>query len=335
MENSSTVPAGGDSDARLAARIGKLQAVYRALGIVSLISLAVFVLSLVSAFVFQIETNSRQAILVAIIAIASIAITIAAAVAGRSVSVKIKKLTSGDFIRGILRETFQDCQYHYNVGVAGWRVEESRLVADWNEISGGDHVEGIYKGHAVEFSDINLKYAYDTTNSDGSHTTRSDTVFKGQWIVCELGRELAQGVYVWENEPSSLSEVPPGWLASNGYIETDNPAFNNRFTVESSDPTAPSRVLAPHFMDYLLRTAVVQARRYIYFQGKHVQFALDNGLDMFEVNGNVRSPDDIDALRANVRDEIKNITEILDQIMLNEYLFPAAMPHNPEEIQHI
>jgi hypothetical protein len=177
-----------NNDQKLAARIGRLQLVSLIFKRLTLISVAAVVIGIISEMMY-----SPQALPIILSASAAIIVSLAAQ---KVFSGKIKKLTSGDFIVDILRETFQDCEYQYNVGVAGWRVEESQLVADWNEISGGDHVTGKYKGRLIEFSDIILKNAYETYNSDGARTTKRDLIFSGQWIVCELGCEIAEPVYL-------------------------------------------------------------------------------------------------------------------------------------------
>jgi hypothetical protein len=82
-------------------------------------------------------------------------------------------------------------------------------------------------------------------------------------------------------------------------------------------------------MEYLLRTADGRTRRYIKFHGKHMQFALHSGLDMFEVKSDVRIVEDLDRLRTGIKSEVENITGILDQIMLNEYLFPPTPDPSP------
>ena len=69
---------------------------------------------------------------------------------------------------------------------------------DYNKATGSDHIKAVYNGLNIELSDIELINEEETTDADGNTERSSATFFKGQWLICDFGKELSGEVYISE-----------------------------------------------------------------------------------------------------------------------------------------
>ncbi|MCL2298889.1 MAG: DUF3137 domain-containing protein [Firmicutes bacterium] len=231
----------------------------------------------------------------------------------------MKQLLSANIVQGALSAVFAGCQYNYEGRLPSSVIKEARLISGWTDISGSDLVVGRYRGRGVEFSDIKLERVTQVQTGE-STSQRRETLFRGQWLVFELGRVLPASVRVIEKEGRGGLRAALKNLAKSD-VETENAAFNAQFRIETVDPHTAFYVLTPHFIEYIMAAdAAARARTCLCFTGGRVHIALDNGRDSFEL-GRAADLKDIAALRARVRREIKYLTGILDVLMQNKYLF--------------
>jgi hypothetical protein len=173
----------------------------------------------------------------------------------------------------------------------------------------------------MTFSDIHLEDV--TTDSDGDE--HRETVFKGQWLICGLGKKLPATVRIREKlERQGVAKRLFGDRANEkSDIVTDNAAFNQQFQIQTDDPHTAFYVLTPHFMEFIVAADMqAHARTYLCFSDDSVQIAIHNGYDSFEIGKNSAEIKDIPVLRQRIQREIGYITSILDELFKNEYLFP-------------
>ena len=236
----------------------------------------------------------------------------------------VKRLISVNVVQDALDEVFQECQYRYDFYMSSSDVNEAQLITGWTEHSGSDLVQGKYRERGIEFSDIKLeKVVYRTDSNDNEHKVRSETMFRGQWLVYELGRELPASVRVIEKagRMGLTSTLKRATEKSKDDVETENAAFNAQFRIKAEDPHTAFYILTPHFIEYIMvADAAAGARTCLCFKGSRVHIALDNNRDLFEI-GALRSTKDIAALRARVKSEIRYLTGFLDALLQNKYLF--------------
>lgn len=233
----------------------------------------------------------------------------------------LKQLVSVNIVQDALAEVFEGCTYRFDDRLAGSVVEEARLITGWNEISGSDLVGGKYRGHGVELSDIKLVKVTQGIEINGHSREKRETLFQGQWLVFELGRELPAAVRVIEKAGRAGLTSTLKRIAAKGDVETENAAFNQQFRIETDDPHTAFYILTPHFLEHIMAAdAAARARTCLCFTGSQVHIALDNGLDLFEI-GKRADVKDIAALRARMKSQIRYLTGILDALMQNDYLF--------------
>ena len=229
---------------------------------------------------------------------------------GKSAGVT-KKLLSDNVVSGVLREVLGDA-VEYNP----WGKINPGSMAfpfSYNSVDGGDHIKAVYNGLNMELGNIELIDKTEEIDEQGNTNTRQFTFFKGQWLTCDFGRELAGQVYV-----SEWSKKDYGMLKSN--VSLDNVQFSKRFCVRADDPQEAHAVLTPHMMDYILTMADKSGGTvYLSFQrdGK-MHLAVKTGRSIFELGS---SNADVAGLRQKFLGELRWFTDVIDTLRAEDSLF--------------
>lgn len=221
-----------------------------------------------------------------------------------------KGLISDCITAGALKEVFDWVEYNHKGYVNPDDIRASELIPRWRDCKGSDLVAGEYRGLRLRFSDIEL-----THTEGGGKNKKTVTDFKGQWLVLELTKRLDAHLRVIERgQPSRLS--------TKSDIETENMEFNKKFQIKTDDPHTAFLILTPHFMEYInqMDFKARHAKTSLWFSNNCVHIALHNYLDLFEPGG-IFKPENFFALRDRINDQISYITGIVDELMLNDYLF--------------
>lgn len=216
---------------------------------------------------------------------------------------KASEMFKANVVYDALASIVDNCVYKPKQSISRERIETTKLIDGWNKFHGEDYISGTYKGHQIEFSDIYLEYEY--TNS--KNETRTDTIFKGHWLTCRLAKNLPAVVRLSEG-------------TGKGNAETENIAFNQKYKIYTDNPHYMFYVLTPHFMEYITAAdEKAEARTFFYFAGNTVHIAVNNWCNMFEISSADKNAPEI--ARERIKSEMKYITDILDELLLNEFLF--------------
>ena len=146
------------------------------------------------------------------------------------------------FVIKVLKEIFDDVDYHYMDGYKRERIYETKLVNKGNSYSSGDYLKASYKGIPFEFGDVVVQ---DET-SDGEHT-HTTTYFYGQWVIIKPQKKINGKLYVLDRHHSYAS--PQGGVIFKDktiervHLESDE--FNKEFRVFASDPQEAFYILTP------------------------------------------------------------------------------------------
>ena len=185
----------------------------------------------------------------------------------------------------------------------------------FNEISGSDHIHGTYRGLEVEMSDLELVHKERRrVRVNGKWQTKETrtTVFKGQWMVCDFGKELAADILLCEKGLISLSKSS---------VETENVAFNKKFLIQSQDGHSVFYILTPHMMEYILsmdEKGGGTTRMRFTREGK-VHIAIHNNRDSLQIKA--RDYGDLDKIREQFRRDIRYMTDLIDELRLVDTLY--------------
>lgn len=234
-------------------------------------------------------------------------------------AVKDKKDTAmkqqmGDtVVKKALEEVFEDVAYEPfgKIGITQIKDSGVMISLDYNNTEGNDHIKAVYKGLNIEFCDIVLIQEEDIYNEEMQvWENKKREVFKGQWLICDLGRKL----------PAQVSLAPRSGfqrLIRTDTIKTGNEVFDKHFTVRSDDGERAFHILTPHTVEHILSAAELSGGKlYMSFlkEGK-VHIAVERDQDLFEIGGeSVNS----DRLREKIKSQVQWLTDILDELRLKD-----------------
>ena len=224
----------------------------------------------------------------------------------------LKKLLSDNIISGVLKEALGDTVEYNPWG----KVEPGSMVfpLPYNKVDGSDHIKAVYKGLNIELSDIELINESEDTDADGNTQKSSTTHFKGQWLICDFGKELSGEVCLFANDKKLRKQH------KNDSVEMENEIFNNRFLVTAKNAQEAYYILTPHMMEYILTMADKSGGDvYMSFlrDGK-MHVAVKAGRDFFEMG---KSEANIDKLRQKFLSELKWFTDIIDTLRVEDTLY--------------
>ncbi|MGN0404585.1 MAG: DUF3137 domain-containing protein [Bariatricus sp.] len=226
-------------------------------------------------------------------------------------SSKLKKLLSDDVVSGVLKEVLGDAVEYNPWG----KINPGSMVFpfSYNCADGSDHIKAVYHGLNIELGDIELIDESEFTDENGQTEKRRNTQFKGQWLTCDFGKELAGEVYIseWGKKDRRL-------MKSN--VTMDNEQFGKRFCVRADDPQEAYYILTPHMMEYITTMADKSGSTvYLSFlrNGK-MHVAVKTGRDFFELG---KSNANVGELRQKFLDGLRWFTVIVDTLRVEDTLY--------------
>ena len=229
---------------------------------------------------------------------------------GKSAGVA-KKLLSDKVVSGVLKEVLGDAVEYKPWG----KINPGSMVFpfSYNCVDGSDHIKAVYNGLNIELGDIELSDKTEESDEEGHTNTRQFTFFKGQWLTCDFGKELAGQVYI-----SEWTKKDPRSMKSN--VTMDNGQFGKRFCVRADDPQEAYYILTPHMMEYILTMADKSGGTvYMSFlrDGK-MHVAVKTGRDFFELG---KSNADVEELRQKFLGELRWFTDIVDTLRVEDTIY--------------
>ena len=231
-------------------------------------------------------------------------------------SSRLKKILSDNVISSVLKEVLGDAVEYNPWG----KINPGSMVFpfSYNSANGSDHIKAVYNGVNMELGDIEL--IDETENYDhetGQTETNRATVFKGQWLTCDFGKELAGEVYISERSKKTRRS-----LKSN--VTMDNEEFSHRFCVRADDPQEAYYILTPHMMEYITSIADKSGGIvYLSFlrEGK-LHVAVQTGRDFFELG---KTDTNVEELHRKFLGELRWFTDIVDTLRVEDTLYKKVV----------
>ncbi|MCF2679364.1 DUF3137 domain-containing protein [Faecalicatena contorta] len=138
------------------------------------------------------------------------------------------------------------------------------------------------------------------------------TFFRGQWLICDLGKEFPGEVFISANPKKGKPSLERD-------VTMDNEEFNDRFCVKTKVPEEAFYILTPHMMEHILEMAD-KANGWVYMaflrSGK-IHIAVNTDRDIFEL-GDTKA--DYDTLHQKFLDELKWFADMIDALRLEDTL---------------
>ena len=183
----------------------------------------------------------------------------------------------------------------------------------YNTADGSDHIKAVYNGLNIELGDIELIDEQEYTDEDGHTETSRISQFKGQWLTCDFGKELAGEVYISEWGKKDRKRMKNN-------VTMDNEQFSNRFCVRANNPQEAYYILTPNMMEYIINMANKSGGTvYLSFlrDGK-MHVAVKSGRDFFELG---KSNANVEELRQKFLNELRWFTDIVDTLRVEDTLY--------------
>ena len=225
---------------------------------------------------------------------------------------KLKKLLSDDVVSGVLKEALGDTVEYSPLGT----INPGPMVFpfSYNCVEGSDHIKAVYHGLKIELGDISLINESEFTDPDDGHTEKQSLLyFKGQWLTCDFGKELAGEVYI-----SECGKKDRRYIKNN--ITMDNEQFSKRFCVSASNPQEAFYILTPHMMEYITAMADKSggAVYMSFLRNGKMHVAVQTGRDFFELG---KTNTDAETLRQKFLGELRWFTDIVDTLRVEDTIY--------------
>jgi hypothetical protein len=235
-----------------------------------------------------------------------------------------------------LAGVFTDCEYRLKGTIKREAIRDADLVDGWSasndrsdpkegfRIVGNDYFSGRYNGRELEYCNVEIiKYWTETeTDENWNVTEREDyrQLFRGMWMICKLDKPVSAIVRVREKKGNLSSFGDSRRKKAKGDVETENLAFNEQFEILTGDAHGAFRIITPHFMELILSAdSNARSRTMLCFAGDRIHIALERSKFPFEFNSNAYK--DAAELKSLAIKDIKYLTDILDELFQNTYLF--------------
>ena len=225
---------------------------------------------------------------------------------------KVKQLLSDDVVSGVLKEALGDT-VEYS---PGGTISPGPMVFpfSYNCVEGSDHIKAVYHGLKIELGDISLCHESEFTDPADGHTEKQSLLyFKGQWLTCDFGKELAGEVYI-----SECGKKDRKYIKNN--IAMDNEQFSKRFCVTASNPQEAFYILTPHMMEYITAMADKSggAVYMSFLRSGKMHVAVQTGRDFFELG---KTNTDAETLRRKFLGELRWFTDIVDTLRVEDTIY--------------
>ena len=225
---------------------------------------------------------------------------------------KLKKLLSDDVVSSVLKEALGDTVVYSPLGT----INPGPMVFpfSYNCVEGSDHIKAVYHGLNIELGDISLIDESEFTDNETGQTEKQSLLyFKGQWLTCDFGKELAGEVYISERAKRKRRGMKSD-------VSMDNEQFDTRFCVRANNPQEAFYILTPHMMEYITAMADKSGGLvYMSFlrNGK-MHVAVQTGRDFFELG---KTNTNAETLRQKFLGELRWFTDIVDTLRVEDTIY--------------
>ena len=192
-------------------------------------------------------------------------------------------------------------------------LEPSGLIPYYQKESTEDHVSGTYRGVALELMEAHL-----TKKTGSGKSRRTVTVFNGMFVRLSMNKAFSGKTLVKRDAGAVLN-----WMADRfdalERVRLEDPRFEDRFEVYSSDQIEARYLLTPAFMERLLsvaetfRSGTLQCS----FYDDRLLVMIPTPKNRFEP-GSIFAPATFVAEAETLLREMAEIFAIIDVLKLNE-----------------
>lgn len=199
-------------------------------------------------------------------------------------------------------------KYEPETGISEQTFNQSKLFNQSDRYHSEDYISGKTGQTPFCFAEIHAEEKHTHTDSKGKTTTTWTTLFKGFFFIADFNKDFAGQTVIFRNSLFNF-------IRSNR-VKLENPDFEKRFDVSSSDQVEARYLLSPAMMERI----IVLDKQFkngvlVSFCNSNVIIAINNSRDHFE-SSLWRPINHTDTLREEY-DTITSLLSIINTLDLN------------------
>lgn len=275
-----------------------------------LISLGVFIGTLLLGFIISLISHKEQIIIFG----GLIGVIVAIGIIADSIN-KYKKEFKTNLMPLIISRTGLNLKYDYKDGVGINTAMNSKLFKKPDRYHSEDLLYGTIDDVQFMCSDVHMEEKRVVRDSKGRTHVEYITFFRGRWFVYEFNKEFNGIIQV--REDGFLQGHP--WGLKVEKIQLEDVEFNKKFKTLATNQHDAFYVLTPTLMENIKKLEKrFPGKIYLSFIGNQVHIAIYDSKDSFEPP--IFSPIN-DAFIDNIVADILITQEIINELKLNRKIF--------------
>ena len=244
---------------------------------------------------------------------------IVATIATKKTSQTYRRAYKAYFVEQNLKKTFTNLIYNHEKGIGREYLRSTGMVNTGDHFSSNDLTVAQYKNVMFLQSDAHIQVQH--TDSDGN--TYYVTIFKGRFMVFEFPKKFTFKLELI-GKKFRAARVPGKDKTINRKMvkkSTESNEFNSTFHIYGQDDFESFYILDPAFIVKIMGISERYKNKLLLgFLDNKLLVALDDGKDSFEPP-KFTKPIDEKAELAKIHNDIKAITDFVDQLSLDKKLF--------------
>lgn len=233
-----------------------------------------------------------------------------------------KEQFKGKVIPAVVKFVDERLEYEPNRGLIDQYTESRIFNQRYDRYKAEDTISGKFDLTGFTFSEIHTEYKTVSTDKNGNRQEHWHTIFKGMLFVSDFHKdfhgETMIDVDYMERYLGKLGRRLQKWnpSRSGNLVKLENPEFEKKFAVYSTDEQECRYILTPSMMERLLEmTKRINFRVAISFRNNQVYIAVFNNMDLFEpsVFGSLLKEEDYKI----IINMMKVMTGIIEDLNLN------------------
>lgn len=221
------------------------------------------------------------------------------------------------FVLKSLNNIFTDITYYPEKGFSKNSIKSIGMLDTGDRFDSNDYISGKYKNISFEQSDIEIAEKYIEEDANGNKEEEWETIFMGRLMIFDFNKPFKANIQVASYRFDAAS-LP--WSKKFSRVVMEDVEFNKMFNVLAESEHEAFYVLTPHFMEKLKElTKKLNCGIMFCFVDNKLHIAVDNYKDSFEYN--VFKPIDEIKIEKEITNDIKLITDFIDELNLDNELF--------------
>ena len=240
---------------------------------------------------------------------------------------KYRNLFKSIFVEKALNNLFDDLIYEPEKGLPYDVIASTNMMNMGDRYESEDYVSAKYKGIKFEQADVHIEEEYTTTDSDGNTSTHYVTIFKGRWLVFDFNKNFKANVQISEKGfgNSKVKRFFGKKEERFKRVKMESEEFNKKFKVYAQDEHEAFYLITPALMERIERLVKGNKGRFLFcFVDNRLHIGVYNHKSSFEPTS-VFKQLDIKVIEENISEDIRVITQFVDELNLDKNLFKVEV----------